>query len=62
MKTVTHKLNSLTAVGLVDNTYDDYEERLKKNSRNGVSSLSDTYRIMSVRGLSGFPVLNTRRI
>ena len=42
MKTVTHKLNSLTAVTLVDNTYDDLG-RLKKNSRNGVSSLSDTY-------------------
>ena len=42
VKTVTHKLNSLTAVTLVDNTYDDLG-RLKKNSRNGVSSLSDTY-------------------
>ena len=42
MKTVTHKLNSLTAVTLVNNTYDDLG-RLKKNSRNGVSSLSDTY-------------------
>jgi RHS repeat-associated protein len=42
VKTVTHKLNSLTAVTLVNNTYDDLG-RLKKNSRNGVSSLSDTY-------------------
>ena len=42
MKTVTHKLNFLTAVTLVDNTYDDLG-RLKKNSCNGVSSLSDTY-------------------
>jgi len=42
VKTVTHKLNSLTAVTLADNTYDDLG-RLKKNSRNGVSSLSDTY-------------------
>ena len=42
MKTVTHKLNAGSAVMLADNTYDDLG-RLKKNSRNGVSSLSDTY-------------------
>ena len=42
LKTITHKLNSQSAVTLVSNTYDDLG-RLKKNSRNGQSSLSDTY-------------------
>ena len=42
VKTVTHKLNTGGAVTLADNTYDDLG-RLKKNNRNGVSSLSDTY-------------------
>ena len=42
VKTVTHKLNAGSTITLANNTYDDLG-RLKKNSRNGVSSLSDTY-------------------
>ena len=42
MTTVTYKLNGGSFVTLANNTYDDLGG-LKKNSRNGVSSLSDTY-------------------
>ena len=55
VKTVTHKLNAGSAVTLANNTYDDLG-RLKKNSRNGVSSLSDsyTYNVRSwLTGISG---------
>lgn len=55
VKTVTHKLNGGSSVTLANNTYDDLG-RLKKNSRNGVSSLSDsyTYNVRSwLTGISG---------
>ena len=42
MTTVTYKLNGGSFITLANNTYDDLGG-LKKNSRNGVSSLSDTY-------------------
>ena len=42
LKTVTHKLNALASVVILDNTYDDFG-RLKTNKRNGAAALADTY-------------------
>lgn len=42
LKTLTHKLNTGSAVTLVNNTYDNLG-RLQKNSRNGTASLADNY-------------------